>query len=560
MRRQISALLSFALTALFATSTALAVPSEGHRIMVAGPSPDSPAIAKRIHAAGGNVVDAAVAVGLGLAVTHPYYASLGGGGFALLKFGGHVRALDFRETAPQSSTPDTFKNLSGKASLDGGLAVGVPGVVAGLFELQHQCGKLKWAQVVEPAIELATKGFEVSGEWVELTTRNHDRFNKEALAILFAKDGSPLKPGDTLKQPLLAKFLRELAKKGPDAFYKGSASKDITSTVNAHGGAFTAADFTSYKVRWLEPIVTSFQGMKLYLMPPPSSGGIVIAQAARLVEKLDVAATKNLSVDELHLLIEIEKQSYRGRSLLGDPDFVQNPIAKLLDESAIDQLAKSIDRKHATPSEKFLTHDELESMKKAKAEKEQTTHYSLMDVDGNAVSITTTLNGDYGSGLVAPETGIALNNEMDDFTTRPGVPNMFGLIQGEANKVKAGARPLSSMSPTIVEKEGQTVLALGAPGGPRIISAVFQALYRILVRHYDVDLAIQTPRVHHQFLPDLVKTDAMRWPPETIEGLEKRGHKFEYASTAKVYAVKRTDNGILQSAADRRGEGAAGGN
>jgi gamma-glutamyltranspeptidase / glutathione hydrolase len=300
--------------------------------------------------------------------------------------------------------------------------------------------------------------------------------------------------------------------------------------------------------------------MKLHLMPPPSSGGIVIAQAVRLVDKLNVVQTANLSLDELHLLIEIQKQSFRARSLLGDPDFVKNPIAEILDEKAVDSLASKIDRKKASPSTKFLTDKDREAMAKAKGEKEQTTHYSLMDSDGNAIAITTTLNGDYGSGLIAPATGIALNNEMDDFTTKPGVPNMFGLIQGEANKVQAGARPLSSMSPTIVEKDGRTIMAIGSPGGPRIISAVFQVIYRVLARDYDVDLAIQTARVHHQFLPDVVKTDAMRLPPETIEGLKARGHVMETGSTAKVYAVKRNEDGILEAAADRRGEGAAGGN
>lgn len=541
------------------TLTASAVPSRGHRIMVSGPSPDSPAVATRIHAQGGNVVDATVAVGLGLAVTHPYYASLGGGGFAMLKIGKEVRALDFRETAPKAAGPDTYKDKPGKASLDGGLAVGVPGVVAGLWELHQKHGKLKWAQVVQPSIELAERGFEVSGDWVDLTNKNRERFNVDARDILFPK-GQALRPGDRLKQPKLAKFLKRLAKEGRKAFYEGAAPKDIISVVNKTGGAFDAQDFRDYKVRWLVPITAEFRGMKLHLMPPPSSGGIVIAQAVRLVDKLKVTeSTANLSVDELHLLIEIQKQSFRSRSLLGDPDYAKNPITEILDEKSVDALAKSIDRKKPQASTKFLSDKDREALAKAKGEKEQTTHYSVMDTEGNAIAITTTLNGDYGSGLIAPETGIALNNEMDDFTTKPGVPNMFGLIQGEANKVQAGARPLSSMSPTIVEKDGRTILAIGSPGGPRIISAVFQVIYRILARDYDVDLAIQTPRVHHQFLPDVVKTDAMRFPPETLEGLKARGHMVEFASTAKVYTVKRNEDGGLEAAADRRGEGAAGG-
>ncbi|MEK7357705.1 MAG: gamma-glutamyltransferase [Bdellovibrionota bacterium] len=555
----ILASIAASIAASTAASTALAVPSKGHRIMVSGPSPDSPAIATRIHAKGGNVVDAPVAVGLGLAVTHPYYAALGGGGFAMVKMGAEVKALDFRETAPKSAGPDTYKDTPGKASLDGGLAVGIPGVVAGLAELHKKHGKLKWADVVQPSIELAERGFEVSGDWVDLTNKNRERFNPEAREILFPK-GKALRPGDRLKQPKLAGFLRRLQREGPKAFYGASNAKKIVAVVNANGGSFSEKDFADYKTRWLEPIVADFRGTKLHLMPPPSSGGVVIAQAVRLVEKLNVTATPNLSVEELHLLIEIQKQSFRARSLLGDPDFVKNPIAEIVDEKAIDKLASVIDRKKAAPSMKFLSDADRAAMAKATGEKEQTTHYSLVDAQGNAVAITTTLNGDYGSGLIEPETGIALNNEMDDFTTKPGVPNMFGLIQGEANKVQAGARPLSSMSPTIVEKDGKTILAIGSPGGPRIISAVFQVIYRILARDYDADLAIQTSRVHHQFLPDVVKTDALRFPPETLDGLKARGHVVEFGSTAKVYVVKRNGDGLLEGAADRRGEGAAGGN
>lgn len=553
------ALLSF-FVAMFASQLVRAVPAEGHRIMVAGPSPYSVQIVKDIHAKGGNVVDALVAAALELSVTHPYYAALGGGGFALVKIGKEKAALDFRETAPKSANPETYKEKPAVASLTGGLAVGIPGVPAGLFELHHKYGKLKWAQVVQPALLLAENGFEVSGEWAQLVMRNHDRFTNEGRAIFFhGANSEALKAGDKFKQPALAKFLKRFQKDGRKAFYEGPAADEIVSLVNSTGGQFTKDDLHAYKVRWLKPITTEFMGYDLTLMPPPSSGGVVIAQALRLIEKKELAAkTVPFSADELHGLIEIEKLSYRNRAALGDPDFTKNPIDELMDEKALDRLAAMIKPGSAIPSASLLTAEEKKVMEAAHEEKPQTTHISVMDTEGNTVALTITLNGDFGSGLVT-KSGIALNNEMDDFTTHPGKPNMFGLIQGEANAVKAGARPLSSMSPTIVEKDGRTVLSLGSPGGPRIISAVLQVIYRSLARSMDVDLAIQSPRVHHQFLPDMVRTDANKLTPETLAALKAKGHSIDFGSTAKVYAVRLAPDGSLSAAADARGEGAAGG-
>jgi len=550
--------LATSFTTSFAPSSAFAVPAEGHRMLVTGPSPYSVQVIKEIDAKGGNVVDALVAGALELGVTHPYYASLGGGGFALVKMGSDKTALDFREMAPKSANPDTYKDRDAKASLTGGLAVGIPGVAAGLYELHKKYGKLKWAQVVEPARVLAEKGFQVSGEWSKLTERNHDRFTPEGQKIFFP-GGKVLRAGDVLKQPALAKFLKRYQKDGAKAFYQGANAKEIVSLVNSTGGQYTADDLANYKVRWLKPLSTKFMGYDVTLMPPPSSGGIVIAQALRLVEKTKLAEkTLPLSVDEFHGLIEIEKLSYRNRAQLGDPDFTKNPIDDLMKEENLDKFAAMIKPDKAIPSASLLTPEEKRAIENAAKEKPETTHMSVMDSDGNTVAMTITLNGDYGSGLVTPS-GIALNNEMDDFTTHPGKPNMFGLIQGEANAVRAGARPLSSMSPTIVEKEGQTVLSLGSPGGPRIISAVFQVIYRSLARNLDVDVAIQSPRVHHQFLPDSVKTDANKLPPETLAALKAKGHTIEFSSTAKVYAIRRSSDGMLSAAADARGEGAAGG-
>ena len=487
-----------------------------------------------------------------------------------MKIGAEKVALDFREMAPAAANPDLYKDKDAKASLTGGLAVGVPGVAMGLYELHKKYGKLKWKAVVQPAIDLAEKGFEVSGEWVALTKRNRDRFTPEGRAMLFPAaaskkaDSAPAadsyRAGDLLKQPALAKFLKRYQNEGAKAFYEGAVAKEIVALVNSTGGAFRDEDMKNYKVRWLKPITTNFMGYEVSLMPPPSSGGVVIAQALRLIEKKQLAEkTQPFSAEEFHGLIEIEKLSYRNRSALGDPDFAKNPIEQLMDEGALDKLAAMIKPDKAIPSASLLTAEEKRIIESAREEKQETTHVSVMDTDGNTVAMTVTLNGDYGSGLVT-KSGIALNNQMDDFTTHPGKPNMFGLIQGEANAVRAGARPLSSMSPTIVEKDGKTILSLGSPGGPRIISAVLQVVYRSLARSLDVDVAIQSPRVHHQFLPDSVKTDANKLPPESLAALRAKGHTIEFSSTAKVYAIRRAPDGTLSAAADARGEGAAGGN
>lgn len=287
-------------------------------------------------------------------------------------------------------------------------------------------------------------------------------------------------------------------------------------------------------------------------MPPPSSGGVIIRTALTLAERLKLREKKFLSVEELHLLAEIESRSFRGRLLLGDPDFHTNPLTYLNSKSQLEYLANSIDPHKATTLPPL-------SDSKPLSESSETTHMNVMDADGNAVAMTLTLNGDYGSGVVSDKFGIALNNEMDDFTTHPNTQNMFGLYQGQGNRVQPGKRPLSSMSPTLVEKNGQIIMAVGAPGGPRIISGVFQALYRILGQDMDIDRAVQAPRVHHQFMPDVLTVDRERFAPESLDGLRKLGHKIEERSVARVYVVKRNNAGILEGAFDSRGEGAAGG-
>lgn len=534
--------------------SASAITADGHKMMISGPSAYAVEVGETVTRMGGNAVDVAVSIGFALSVTTPYYASLGGGGFALVKMGNdNPIALDFRETAPKSTSPTFYTEDSKRSSRQGGAAIGVPGNVMGLYELHKKYGKLPWKKLLESSIRLANKGFKVSGEWVEKTESQKKRFNSSGLSAFYKKSGKDYLPGETLVQRDLAKALTKIQESGAKGFYTGEVAKDLVESVKAQGGVLTLDDLKDYKVRWLKPLETSYNGYQVHLMPPPSSGGVVIAQSLKLVEKLGLSKFELLSSEELHLLGEILARSYRGRAGLADPDFHDNPIEELLDEKSINGLAKSIHIKKATalalPKEIEMNHKESS----------ETTHFTVMDKDGNTVSLTYTLNGNYGSGVVSDKFKIALNNEMDDFTTKPGEPNMFGLVQGMANKVEAGKRPLSSMSPTLVTKDGETVLALGAPGGPRIISSVFQVLYRVLGQNLDLDLAIQTPRVHHQFLPNVLYIDRQRFSPEVVNLLKKKGHKVEEAWMAKVYAIQKDSNGILRAAYDSRGEGAAGG-
>lgn len=535
---------------LFSSFQAFAVPTEGQKIMISGPSPYAAAAGERIARKGGNVIDVAVTMGLTLAVTSPYFASLGGGGIALLKMGDQVETLDFRETAPAKTNEKFYVERDKEASIIGGAAVGIPGFPAGLWALHKKYGKLRWRDLFEEPIKLAEGGFQVSGNWVSITDRKKDKLIEPGRNY-FIPQGKSLKPGDVLKQPALAKALRLFMKDGDGGFYRGAVAKDIVDSAAKTGGVIGMDDLKNYKVRWLTPMTHDFKGHKIYLAPPPSSGGVVIKTALTLIEDLKVDQLPMLSVNEFHGLAEVLKRAFRGRSLLGDPDFHKNPLTFLLGDDYIKSMEKSYKLDTASIFKPLAASDVKE--------KPETTHYSILDSEGHAIALTVTLNGEYGSGVVTEKFGIALNNEMNDFTTRPGEPNMFELTQGNGNLVEPGKRPLSSMSPTLVEKDGKIVMSLGAPGGPRIISGVLQVLYRTLVSGLDADQAVQMPRLHHQFLPNKIHMETERVSPELVEGLKKRGHEVSSGTVAKVYLVKKNEKGILEGAFDNRGEGAAAG-
>jgi len=539
--------------AVFAIA-AQAVPAEGTRIMISAPSDYAVDAGKAASVNGGNLIDVAVAVGLTLAVTNPSNASLGGGGFALVSMGQGVEVLDFREAAPAATSPEFYLDLEKGASWNGGTAVGVPGVAAGLWALHQRYGKLEWSTLFDTAMSLALDGIEFSGTESRYSETQKDRLNPAGLKHFFKTPEQHYRPGETLKQPALAQALQLFRDQGAAGFYKGEVARDIAATVQANGGVITAEDLTAYRVRWLQPLQTEFNGHKLYMMPPPSSGGAVIKAAFELFERVDIQQQAPLSVDELHLMAEVLNRAFRGRALLGDPDYHDNPFDTILADAYLDEMAQSIDTTRAVQLQPLVD--------KALDDSSETTQYSILDAEGNAISLTVTLNGSYGSGVVSEKFGISLNNEMDDFTTRPGEPNMFGLVQGFGNRVQPGKRPLSSMSPTLVEKDGRIVMTLGAAGGPRIISSVIQTIYRVLVTGLDIDRAVQFPRVHHQFLPNKLYMDEYKFSPEVVAGLQQRGHETvaqRPSYLGRIKAVRLNDKNYLEASFDNRSEGAVGG-
>ena len=543
----IAALLTF-------SSAAQAVPAEGTQIMISAPSAYAVDAGKTAYANGGNLIDVAVAVGLTLAVTNPSNASLGGGGFALMSMGDGVEVLDFREQAPAATSPDFYVHRDKGASWNGGAAVGVPGVAAGLWAMHQKYGKLPWDELFATAMRLAIDGIEISGTGSRYSETQKDRFNAAGFRHFYKTPQQHYRPGEILKQPALAQALKLYRDQGPDGFYRGEVARDIAATVQANGGVITEADLANYQVRWLEPLQTEFNGYELYLMPPPSSGGAVIKAAFEIFERIEIEQQMPLGVEELHLLAEGLNRAFRGRALLGDPDFHNNPFDRILAPAYLDEMAQSIDSAKAVQLAPLVD--------KPLDDSNETTQFSILDADGNAISLTVTLNGSYGSGVVSEKYGISLNNEMDDFTTRPGEPNMYGLVQGFGNRVQPGKRPLSSMSPTLVAKDGRIVMTLGAAGGPRIISSVIQTIYRVLVTGLDLDRAVQFPRVHHQFLPNKLYMDEFKFSPEVVAGLQQRGHETvaqRPSYLGRIKAVRLNDKNYLEAAYDNRSEGAVGG-
>ncbi len=512
---------------------------------------------------GGNAVDAAVAVGFALAVTLPEAGNLGGGGFMLVHLAttGETVAIDYREKAPAAATRDMFLDAEGNAdpklSRWSGLATGVPGTVAGLALALQRYGTMSLAEVMAPAIALAESGVEVTPGLAEALAGSHDTFaNYPASAAIFLKpDGSDFAPGERLVQSDLANSLKAIAKDGPDAFYRGEVGRLIAAQMARSGGLITTDDLADYEAVAREPVRGTYRGYDIVSMPPPSSGGTHIIEILNILEGYDIGALGFGSAKTIHLMAEAMKRAYADRSeYLGDSDFVGVPLKGLTSKGYAEALRATIDPEHATPSV------EIKPGGPIPYESNQTMHFSVVDKDGNAVSNTYTLNFLFGSGLVAEGTGILLNNEMDDFSAKPGVPNAYGLIGGDANAVEAGKRPLSSMSPTIVLKDGKTFLVTGSPGGSRIITTVLQVIMNVVDHGMNVAEASAAPRMHHQWLPDELRVED-GFSPDTLKLLEAMGHTVAVKSTmGSTQSIMRRDDGALFGASDpRRPDGLAAG-
>lgn len=472
---------------------------------------------------GGNAVDAAVAVGYALAVVYPSAGNIGGGGFMTIRLkDGSTRFLDFRERAPLAASKDMYLDASGDVapgrSTTGYLAVGVPGSVAGFEAALSRFGTLSRDAVMAPAIRLARDGFALEDGDVTLLAGGAKKLGKNpAAARIFLKQSQPFAVGDRLVQSDLADSLALIAKQGPDAFYKGPIAEKIVKASAAKGGILAAADFSGYKVRELTPITCRYRGYEIISSPPPSSGGVILCEILNVLEAYPLTHMGPGSAETVHYMVEAMRYAYADRNAaLGDPDFVKNPVSTLLDEAYAAKIRASIAPFRAGKSQEMKPLGLVES--------HETTHYSIVDKDGNAVSVTYTLNGSFGAGVVAEGTGILLNNEMDDFTSKPGVPNLYGLVQGEANAIAPGKAPLSSMSPTIVTKDGKLFMVIGSPGGARIITITLEAILNVIDHGMTIGEAIDAPRIHHQWLPDKVVMEPFALSRDTLKILAEMGY------------------------------------
>ena len=527
------------------------------RGMVVSAAPEASRAGAEILAAGGNAMDAALAAAFALAVVYPQAGNLAGGGFLLARTpDGTVRALDFRETAPARARRDMFLDPDGKpvprASTASALAVAVPGSVRGYAEAHRRLGRLPWEKVVAPAVRLARDGFRVPEGLARDLREERDLLSRwEETRRIYLPGGEPPAPGTLLRQPDLAATLERIAKEGPEAFHRGDIAARIAAFVKSHGGVLSDEDLAGYSPVWRVPEEIRSGRLAVFTMPLPSSAGLVFRS---VLAQLEVArgAPAGLDADFHHLLLEAERRAFGDRNhWLGDADCVDVPLAALLAPSRLAALGASIDPARATPSASVDGSLARES--------EETTHLTAATPDGFAVSLTTTLNGAFGNGAVVPGTGVLLNNEMDDFAVAPGVPNLYGLVQGRTNEVRAGGRPLSSMAPTIVEEGGRPVLVVGCAGGATILTTVLQVLLRALASG-DLGAAVAAPRLHHQHTPDVVFVEKGRVPKPLLESLRLRGHILrERLPIGRVHAIAFDSGGRLIGAADPRGYGAPAG-
>lgn len=519
---------------------------------VASAHPVATAIGIEILKSGGNAVDAAIAVQFALAVCYPGAGNIGGGGFMVYRGkNGEISALDYREKAAAAATTDMYLDSVGnpivEKSLFGHLAAGVPGSVDGMVKAFEKYSKLKdWKKLVQPAIDVAQNGYKITQREADNLNEDQEKFKKYNLSTTaFHKE--KWAEGDLLIQKELANTLTAIRDLGRAGFYEGKVADFIVQEMKDGGGIITHQDLKDYNAVWREPIVTNYRGHKVISMPPPSSGGLVLTQLLKMVEPYDLRSMKFHSAAAVHLVVEAERRAYADRAkYMGDPDFFKVPSAQLLNGDYIKNRMKDFDPRKASKSD---------SIKAGIIESTQTTHLSIVDAEGNAVAVTTTLNGGYGAFTVVRRAGFILNNEMDDFSVKPGAPNMYGLVGAEANKIEPGKRMLSSMTPTIIEKDGKLKMVVGTPGGSTIITSVFQTITNVLDFGMDADQAVQSARFHHQWLPDQIFIEKDAISESDRKALEAIGHKFkEREAIGRVEAIVIRNDGKLHTAADRRGD------
>jgi gamma-glutamyltranspeptidase / glutathione hydrolase len=565
------------------TLAALAVPEKSYadglrpvhakRAMVVSVHQEASRVGAEIMSRGGNAVDAAVATGFALAVVHPAAGNIGGGGFMLLRLAnGELHFLDYREKAPKAASRDMYLDAKGQvipnASLVGYKAISVPGSVAGLVYAEQHWGKLGLQAVMQPAIKLAREGVQLTYEEAQ-SMHDKELGDFADSKRIFQRDGKYYEPGEIFRQPELARTLERIATK-PDDFYKGEMARELAAEVQHGGGLITAQDLAEYEVKERRPVRGSYRGYEIISAPPPSSGGITLMEALNILEGYDLSRLGNRSADAIHLTAEAFRRAFYDRAeFLGDPDFSQLPVSQLIDKKYATAWRDSLDPLHAGDSKELRRPSGFGELERPAAmlhpftgrEPENTTHYSVVDPQGNAVAVTTTLNDGFGARVTAGKLGFLLNDEMDDFTSKPGVPNGYGLIQGEANAIAPGKRPLSAMAPTIVLKDGKLFLVLGSPGGPRIITTVANILMGVVDYGLDIQQAVNAPRFHHQWEPDVIFVEGAGISPDTIKLLEARGHKIRvqgYWSDGECIAVDPKTGDLLGAPDGRNGGKAVG--